>query len=540
LASAGVQPAKDFEVSVLPINRLIASGVVAAVAATILGAVVLPDQPQTILGVFARAAVYVLLVFAAAAITTYLGFRLSGEGQTTHAGKVAIRTAAAMIWLPPLLMFSEQGSWFALVLWPVFIFEVARLIAFVRAMLHENREASAQTPDGPFSVLKHDFPHGTSILGALMIQGAIFSGVDGRTALAGLLYVAGTTAIAYRVLQMFLSLPFAGSRTFRRRILAGLTTTTLLIIFAWLPQIVGSGGSGVGRNSEGGVASGRRSALVQSRNGAGARKDKSLGQETASALARLKSLFVFGSVETRSDSFAVARHILDSTFPHEPEGASSSVKSLHHTEIASSVFVAGSVFAGVQLYPEVEPHTRLVAPPPSGAIGFGSGRSDPMSIPFDGVYWFWRGPSDQPPSNSVVMHGSPSARFLRSTEGDGMSMEARQNLGFEVDPKRYGAIELYLTNADPFPNSVSILLRIRNTTLPGKPTITLGMEEVATPASSIANGNAVAQVLRFSIPSAIRIQSFDELTVSYYLKGARGDRSARIAIDRFRLVPRGG
>jgi hypothetical protein len=109
-----------------------------------------------------------------------------------------------------------------------------------------------------------------------------------------------------------------------------------------------------------------------------------------------------------------------------------------------------------------------------------------------------------------------------------------------VDPKRYGAIEILIENADPFPHTVSILLRIRNTTVPGKPTLTLGMEEVSAPASSIVNGTATAQVLRFRIPSAIQIGSFDELTVSYYLKGARSDRSARIAIDRFRLLPRGG
>jgi hypothetical protein len=118
-------------------------------------------------------------------------------------------------------------------------------------------------------------------------------------------------------------------------------------------------------------------------------------------------------------------------------------------------------------------------------------------------------------------------------------MEARQNLGFMVDPKRYGAIELVIENADPFPNTVSILLKIRDTTVPGKPLLSLGMEGVSAPASSAGKG-AATQMLRFRIPSAIAIGRFDELTVSYYLKGSRSDRSARIAIERFRLVPRGG
>jgi hypothetical protein len=212
---------------------------------------------------------------------------------------------------------------------------------------------------------------------------------------------------------------------------------------------------------------------------------------------------------------------------------------MQKTGIASTVNVVGPVFPSVELYPEERLSPRLVTPPLPVKTGLGSARRDPLNIPFDGVYWFWRGPSNRPPSNSVVMHGSPSARFFRSTDG-GMSMEASQNLGFMVDPKRYCAIEILFENADPFPNTVSILLKVRNTTIPGKPILLLGMEGLSAPASSLVNGAATPQRLRFRIPSALSIGSFDELTVSYYLKGARSDRSARIAIDRFRFVPRGG
>jgi len=309
-------------------------------------------------------------------------------------------------------------------------------------------------------------------------------------------------------------------------------------VFAWLPYIL-SGGSGLGGNSAGTAAHGRLSIEMSPANEAGAQKDKQPSQGTASAMARLRSLFLSGGSESRGNSFAIARHIVDSTFAQPSDGTSARVKTLQTTKIASAVDVVGPVFPGVELYPEEKPHPRLAAPPSPATTASGIARSDPLSVPFDGVYWFWRGPSDRPPSNSVVMHGSPSARFFRSTDGDGMSMEARQNLGFMVDPKRYGAIEILIENADPFPNTVSILLKIRNTTIPGKPTLTLGMEEISAPARLIGSGTATTQVLRFSIPSAIRIDSFDELTVSYYLKGARSDRSARIAIERFRFVPRG-
>jgi len=309
-------------------------------------------------------------------------------------------------------------------------------------------------------------------------------------------------------------------------------------VFAWLPHIAVRGGSGRGGNFAGIAANIGGSTQARQADEAGNGKEKHNEQGAAAALNRLRDLFISRSSESRGNSFAVAKRILDSTFAQQSDGTNTRLKSLQNTKVGSAVMVMSPVFAGVELYPEIERHTRLMAPPLAGTRGFGAVRSDPLSIPFDGVYWFWRGPSDRPPSNSVVMHGSPSARFFRSTDG-GMSMEARQNLGFAVDPKRYSAIEIFMENADPFPNTVSIILKIRNTTVPGKPILTLGMEAVSAPVSALGSGTASAQVLRFRIPSAIPIGSFDELRVSYYLQGPRSDRSARIAIDRFRLIPRG-
>jgi hypothetical protein len=522
-------------------NRFVALGFIGAIVATILGAAVSPEHPLSAINAFGRAAFYISLVFATAAIATYLGFLVWGEGRTIRAKELAIRTAATTLWLPPLLMFSDQKSSFVLVIWAALIVEAARLIAFVRKTSHDTAETSPVTPPDvcTFSVLKQDFPSGISILGALMIQGAIFGAVGGHTVLAGLLYFAGTTAVGYRTLQMFQNWPAPDNRPLRERILAALIPTIFLLGFAWLPHIVGSGGSGVGGDSSGTAVRVGGLAPAQTLNGDGARKDKHVAQGTAAALARLRNLLVFGGSKSRGNSIEVARRILDSTFAQQTDGTGTRSTSRQNTKIASAAVVVGPVFAGVELYPEVERHIRLVAPPLPGTRNFGAPRSDSLSIPFDGVYWFWRGPSDRPPSNSVVMHGSPSARFFRSTDGDGMSMEARQNLGFAVDPKRYGAIEIFIENADPFPNTVGILLKIRNTTLPHKSALSLGMEDVSAPASAIGSGTTTAQVLRFRIPIAIPIGSFDELTVSYYLKGARSNRSARIAIARFRLVPRG-
>jgi len=520
-----------------PTNRFVALGCTGAVVATIFGGALAPDHPQSPISVLVRAGLYILLVFGVTACATYLGFLVRGDRRTVRARQIALRTAAASIWLPPLLLFSEQKSVFVLVIWVALLIEVARLIAFLKSAMFDHASPRELYEICAFSVLKQDFPSGITILGALMIQGATFAAFDGRDVLAGVLYLTGTTAVAYRVLKMFQETPALDGPTLKERLPSTLLTATFLIVFAWLPLIVGSGGPGGSGNPTGALTSGGRPP-GQSSGGVGAHKDKRSRQGSATALAWLRDLFKPAGPDSRASSFAAARRILDSGFP-QSDGTSRGSKSLQNTKIATAVFVAGPVFAGVELYPEVKPHTRLVAPPLEGVKGFGVDHSDPLSIPFEGVYWFWRGPSDRPPLNSVVMHGSPSAQFFRSTDGDGMSMEARQNLGFAVDPKRYGAIEIFIQNVDPFPNTVSILLKVRNTAVAGNALLSLGLQDVSAPASSAGSRNADSQMLRFRIPTGIPIGSFDELTISYYLKGARSDRSARIAINRFRLVPRG-
>jgi hypothetical protein len=513
-------------------------GLFGGVLATALGSTLSPDHAVSAARLLALAIVYVAMVFGTAATTTYLGLLLTHNVRATSAKEVAVRTAITSLWLPPLLMFYGQRSWFVSVISAVLAIEVARLIAFLKG----SRSPATPTPAMPeshrFSVLQQDFPSSTSILSALMIQGAIFCGLGGRDGLAGLLYVLGIVTLTYRAFQMFLEVSALNHHKLKRRTWAMLATTTLLIIFAWLPYLFVPGGIGSGGNSPAGTGS----AQPQSQgSGTGIQREQRGRQgNSSSVFARLQSLFSQQHSAVHGSSFAIAKRILDSSLPEQSTRTGTRTRNTPHTNIATLVPVLGPVFPGVELYPEAQPRRRLLAPPPlTTTSGPGIGHPDPLSIPFDGVYWFWRGPSDQPPLNSVVMHGSPSARSFRSTDGDGMSMEARQNLGFAVDPRRYSSIEIDIQNSDPFPNTVSILLKVRNTTIPGLPIQTLGMKEVSTRGSS-AESRPSHQTLRFRIPGTILTGTFDELTVSYYLKGARGDRSARIAIEAFRLVPRGG
>jgi hypothetical protein len=514
-----------------PIARSVASGFIAALVATVLCSSFSPQHPVSPGSALARAIAYIAVLFGTVAITTYL----TGKGGTSRHKEIAHRTAATVIWLPPLLMFYVQSSWFVLILFAAFAVDLARLVAFFRNVVREPGPAPAETQLEAhlFSLLSQTFPYGISMLGVFMLQGAIFAALGTHVVLAAIFYLAGTSAIAYRSFQMFRDLHESSLGNPIRHTWIALVSAILLMVFAWLPYIAVSGLS-----KRAGALPGTGGTYLEgpgSGSGIGNRRHRA--QRKSSVSDWLQSLLRPEVSSSRGDSFEVAKQLLESSLPKSPEEGANRRNRGNDTNIRITEPIVGPIFPGVELYPAEHRLTKLVAPPAELTSGRSTGNSDPFSIPFDGVYWFWRGPSDQPPKNSVRLHGSPAAHFFRSTDGDLMSMEARQNLGFAVDPRRYSAIEVEIQNADPFPGSVSLALKIRNTAANGKPSQNLGLEKI--PAAASATDGASHQMLRFHIPSRLAMGSFDELTVSYFLRGDRGNRSARIAIERFRFVPRG-
>jgi hypothetical protein len=466
-----------------------ATSFMAAVVVTMLGFAVAPHHPITVTNLLARATTYTILVFVAGTLTTLCVLRIMVVRHETRATEVALRTAVPALWLPPLLTFSAQRSWFALVIWAVLAFEVSRLIGFVTKMTEDGPVAIAEHPfQAPmFTFPKQQFVSGfESFIGSVTIQAAVVAAINDRTVLAGLLSLVGTAALVHRGVQMILDSPAPEHRNPAPRTLAVLAVATFVIALAWLPYSLGTGGSGIGENL-----------------------------------------------------FAAGKRLLGLPFTRLSRGAGAVAHIDRNKRVEGPAAAAIDVgFTGVILYPEVEPHTKLVAPTITRDRDSGFTRSDSLSIPFYGVYWFWRPPADRPPSSSALRHGSPAVQTFRSVDGAPLWMEARQNLGAAVSLEPYSAIEVVIDNADAFPGTVAMELQLRNTALPGKPSASLGLQEVSVPAGMPRETPAV-QTLSFRVPRQIKIGSFDEMTVRFRLKWWRGDKSAKIAIDRFRLVPKG-
>jgi len=194
-------------------------------------------------------------------------------------------------------------------------------------------------------------------------------------------------------------------------------------------------------------------------------------------------------------------------------------------------------FPGVILWPEVKPVTVLVVPLPSSPGDFVA-QQRPLGIPFGGEYWFFRWPNRRPPRTSFVRRGSPSKVSFSTPDRFPLSMEAHQKLEQDIDISCCSRVEVSVLNADRYPKSVSLELILRE--LPGTEAQSLGIEPVqSTPDLEEDPVRPVGETLSFQVPPEPAVREFNEMTVVYHRMNMRKDKSARIAIDRFILVPRG-
>ena len=198
---------------------------------------------------------------------------------------------------------------------------------------------------------------------------------------------------------------------------------------------------------------------------------------------------------------------------------------------ASPGFSVGGKYRGVILSPEEEPHTILVPPLPMMGRDPFRVHKDPIGIPFYGVYWFFQTPDKGPNEDAYRVKGSPDNVTFRSADALPLMMEAHQNLGRLIDLSACSRIEISIRNADLFVGSLAMELILVNTTLVGHPSQSLG-------AAPIKSKPPSQETLSFEIPPAPAIQQFDELTIRFPRKYYRATRSAKIAIERFFLVPR--
>jgi hypothetical protein len=203
--------------------------------------------------------------------------------------------------------------------------------------------------------------------------------------------------------------------------------------------------------------------------------------------------------------------------------------------------IADTGYPGVILWPEVKSETTLVTPLPSWYQNpVSAAPTMPASIIFSGEYWLFRPPNVRPPPRSYFRKASPLAQSFLSLDRVPLLMEAHQRLEHPVDLRCCGAIQIAISNADHYPGTVMLELVLTNATPAGTQSLVLGTAEVASWPhwSNHGSDGAVSETLNFAVPRATSLREFNEIGVVFHLDHFRNDRSARVSIERFVLVPR--
>ena len=197
-------------------------------------------------------------------------------------------------------------------------------------------------------------------------------------------------------------------------------------------------------------------------------------------------------------------------------------------------------FPGLILWPEIKPVPTLIAPMPQTLKGGGPPvMPRPLAINFAGEYWMFRWPYARPPKTSFFQRGSPAALSFMSTDHQPLLMEARHKLDQAVALSCCSAIRLEIRNADRYPGTIALELVLIDRERPGEPSMSLGRYDV-TSRPDIGRDPVipVPETLEFPIPSNATLDAFDEFRVVFRRAYPRMDKSAKLAIDRFILIPR--
>jgi hypothetical protein len=184
--------------------------------------------------------------------------------------------------------------------------------------------------------------------------------------------------------------------------------------------------------------------------------------------------------------------------------------------------------------------TTLIAPLPAlGSNPFQGRPARPLSIPFGGEYWMFRWPFAHPPASSFFERGTPSKLAFSTTDHTPLEMEAHQKLETPIDINCCSRIQIEVLNADRYPGTLTLELVLLRS--PSLMALSLGSVPVLSrPDLKRDPVMPARETLDFTVP-AVTPQSFDqfnELKIAFHRARLRMDKSAKVSVERFVLLPR--
>jgi hypothetical protein len=416
-----------------------------------------------------------------------LTYAILGRWAGAEVPSVTIRTMIAAVWFAPLAVFLAETSPWALAASTALVASVTLLISRRVTSVHEQPKAPADLHSHELFYLTPEPPLIGRMLPALCASVSVQTGAM-AAAMGYLLPAAALSGVGTAVITWRSSTTANWQSTQPRRraalVIALATILTCGGLTRYLAVERGSGGSHGG-------------------------SENSLARATDSVL---RSIFPSKAGPTQANT-------------GQPNAAA----------------IVGSVYQGIILLPESQPFATIVPPLPALHSGLPMlSHVNPLSIPFFGAYWLFKAPDTSPPANSIHARGSPAEHTFTSTDHAPLFMEAHQDFGVLLDLNCCRAVQIAVTNADRYIDTVALELILINSRLPGSPAQSLGSQKLeSTPHWRPGDdGRPFSETLTFAIPAVPAIREFDQATVRFQLATLRADTAAKTAIERFLFVPR--
>ncbi|QNI36702.1 hypothetical protein [Edaphobacter albus] len=213
-------------------------------------------------------------------------------------------------------------------------------------------------------------------------------------------------------------------------------------------------------------------------------------------------------------------------------------------------------YVGVILLPLSEPQKKIIAPVQHDLVPhFGVKIAEPMEIPFDGQYWYFKWPDKRPRPTARMVRGSSTKVQVSSSDRYPLLMEAHQKLAQPMDLGCCSAMDLVVENADQQEGAIALELwvkklpdaaasakqRVNAVALEQVPrylgTVTIPSSELPMAQRLNPSGKQTEEKLQFPIPAAMDGMMFDEITVVVRTAPERARMGAKVAIKKFVLEP---
>ncbi|HEY6375223.1 MAG TPA: hypothetical protein VIX90_06830 [Edaphobacter sp.] len=194
-------------------------------------------------------------------------------------------------------------------------------------------------------------------------------------------------------------------------------------------------------------------------------------------------------------------------------------------------------YSGIILLPLTETPTTLVAPRRKDSASTGGRPAQPMVIPFDGVYWYFKAPDRRPRPSARIVRGSSTKAVIRSSDRYPLLMEAHQRLGSRIDLVCCSGVQVVLQNADHRPGAIALELWFTDSLQPGSRSYLGAVTIPSSEDEGDAKNLPPEETMAFAVPASAVGREFDEITVVVRPAPERARAGAQVAIHRFVLLP---